>query len=244
VRLLYAGRLQPEKGIDQVLDVLPGFLGDGGVELTIAGAGPLASRVAGITHPGVRHVGYVQDPAAMHVLLREHDVLLAPSATETFGLTALEAMAAGLVVVGADLGGMGDLMRQSASPFMFRSGDRADLLRAVRAAIGADRRDPAARGRAVAERHGTWDDAIARQVSVYEAKHGLAAAAGRRAAARSGQAVSALNAETPCRAERSGMAARTASLAAATPAPHPATAACTNSCMPPHSTSVGPGAGM
>jgi hypothetical protein len=67
---------------------------------------------------------------------------------------------------------MGDLMRQSASPFMFRSGDRDDLLRAIQAAIRTDRRDAAARGRAVAERHGTWDDAIARQTSVYQAMCG------------------------------------------------------------------------
>ena len=55
----------------------------------------------------------------MRAAYASHDVLLAPGRFETFGMAALEAAAAGLVVVGPDQGGTGELLRQIASPLMF-----------------------------------------------------------------------------------------------------------------------------
>ncbi len=167
VRLLYAGRLQPEKGIDLVLETLAAFVAPPDVELTVAGSGPYAGRVASLNRPGVRFAGYVGDRHAMRQLYESHDILLSPSPTETFGLTTLEAMACGLAVVGVEAGGIGDLMRQAQSPFTFRPGDRSDFVRAVRLAIVSDRRDASRRARGVADEHGTWADAIRRQTAMY-----------------------------------------------------------------------------
>jgi alpha-1,6-mannosyltransferase len=167
VRLLYAGRLQPEKGIDLVLDTLSEFVDPPAVTLTVAGSGPYAERVVSLNRPGVSFAGYVGDRTAMCRLYRSHDVLLSPSPTETFGLTTLEAMACGLAIVGVDAGGIGDLMRQAESPFTFASGDRTGFVRAVREAIMSDRREAARQARAVAVRHGTWSEAIQRQTAMY-----------------------------------------------------------------------------
>jgi hypothetical protein len=76
-------------------------------------------------------------------------------------------MATGIVVVGAATGGVGDLMRQSRSPFTFQARSAAGLLRAALEAVDADRAEPAKRSRLTAQRYGTWADAIARQTSVY-----------------------------------------------------------------------------
>jgi len=167
VRLLYAGRLQDEKSFDLLLAGLPRLVDRPGVRVTIAGDGPYAAAVARLNHPQVSFVGYVENRVSLLELYRAHDILLSPSATETFGIATLEAMATGLVVVGADTGGVGDLMSQARSPFVFEARNGESLVRAARAAIEADRSEASARARAVAEGYGTWADAIARQTSVY-----------------------------------------------------------------------------
>jgi alpha-1,6-mannosyltransferase len=166
-RLLYAGRLQKEKSFDLVIEVLPQLLARPGVHVTIAGDGPYADAVRRLAHPRLSVTGYVRDRGSLRELYRTHDILIAPSATETFGLAALEAMATGIAVIGADAGGMGDLLRQGQSPFAFEARNGESLLRAALEAIDADRTEPARQSRGVAEGYGTWADAIARQTSLY-----------------------------------------------------------------------------
>jgi glycosyltransferase involved in cell wall biosynthesis len=110
----------------------------------------------------------VQDRAALAALYSEHDIFVAPGAYETFGLAALEAAAAGLVVVGPNRGGTGALLREMQSPFAFEAGDADDLLATVRAALRADWRHGSDASRVLAARYGTWPDAIARLVNRYE----------------------------------------------------------------------------
>jgi hypothetical protein len=102
------------------------------------------------------------------LLYSEHDIFVAPGAYETFGLAALEAAAAGLVVVGPNRGGTGALLREMQSPFAFEAGDADDLLATVRAALRADWRHGSDASRVLAARYGTWPDAIARLVDRYE----------------------------------------------------------------------------
>jgi alpha-1,6-mannosyltransferase len=169
-RLLYAGRLQADKGADLLLDVLPRLLERRDVTVTIAGRGPLAPRFAAMRHPRLRVLGFVASRAEMAQLYADHDVLLAPGAHETFGLSGLEALAAGLVVVGANAGGTGELLAQLESPCRFEPGDAEGFLHAIDDAIAGDAADAGRRSRegiALAERYGSWEDAIGRQVDRY-----------------------------------------------------------------------------
>lgn len=167
VRLLYAGRLQADKGADLLLDVLPRLLEHRDVTVTIAGRGPLAAQFVAIQHPRLRVPGFVSTRAEMAQLYADHDVLLAPGAHETFGLSGLEALAAGLVVVGANAGGTGELLAQLESPCRFEPGDREGLLLAIDEAIAGDAGKRSREGIALAERYGSWQDAIGRQVDGY-----------------------------------------------------------------------------
>ncbi len=76
-------------------------------------------------------------------------------------------MARGLVVVGPDRGGTGELLRQAASPYIFKSDDQEDFLRAVRAAMAGDRAADSERARALALSYGTWDEAVGRMADQY-----------------------------------------------------------------------------
>jgi alpha-1,6-mannosyltransferase len=103
-RLLYVGRLDRDKQVELLLATLPALLENDDVFVTVAGTGRLRATFDRWRHPRFRYVGYVRDRAALAALYSRHDILLAPGAYETFGLAALEAAAAGLIVVGPDRG--------------------------------------------------------------------------------------------------------------------------------------------
>ncbi len=172
VRLLYAGRLHADKDIQLVVDVLPQLLAREDVEVTVAGTGPYRDRLARVSHPRFRYVGLVANREDMARLYGAHQVLLAPGRYETFGLAALEAAAAGLLVVGPDEGGTGELLREMRSPLAFHAGDRTSFLDTIAAAIDCQPGEIVLRGRATARAYGTWPEAIGRQVGIYEAMAG------------------------------------------------------------------------
>lgn len=117
-RLLFIGRLDPNKGPDVVLEAAARLEEAGRrVSATIVGgtwfyesAGPpdpyverLKALAAKASAQMTGHVGRERVPS----LIREHDIAVLPSrAAEPFGLVVLEAMASGLAVVASDRGGM------------------------------------------------------------------------------------------------------------------------------------------
>jgi alpha-1,6-mannosyltransferase len=167
-RLLYAGRLHPEKAIDLLLEALPTLLAEPDVHVTVVGTGPYGKEIAQITHPRFHYQGFVDGRAQLAEIYRTHDVLLAPGPYETFGLGVLEGLATGLMVVGPDAGGTGELLRELPAPMLFNAGDTGSFLRAIRLALERDPDEESRAGQAIAHGYGTWDDAIARQVRTYE----------------------------------------------------------------------------
>ncbi len=116
-RVLYAGRLTPEKGIYTLLSMLHNdlFEGDDHHTFTITTAGSDKPQGAVIermlrTHPGVDVVPARRTPAGMAALMSEHDVVVMPSNSqywhETFGIVSIEAQHAGCRVVASDDGGL------------------------------------------------------------------------------------------------------------------------------------------
>jgi glycosyltransferase involved in cell wall biosynthesis len=86
---------------------------DSSWELTVVGDGPLHDAlVAQVARLGlsdrIRFVAATRD--IVHVL-RLHDVVIVPSLWEGYGIVAMEAMAAGRLVVVSDVGGLKDLVR-------------------------------------------------------------------------------------------------------------------------------------
>jgi alpha-1,6-mannosyltransferase len=181
VRLLYVGRLGREKGADLLLAALPRLLALPGVQLTVVGRGTYAADFAAIHHPAFAYRDFVTDRDELARIYGAHDVLLAPGAHETFGLSVLEALAAGLIVVGPDAGATADLLATLAPRFRFRAGCVDDFCRAANAAVCADLPAEAARSTTLARTYGSWSAAIERMVRYHEAATPAATApAGRR----------------------------------------------------------------
>lgn len=165
--ILYAGRLDGDKEFGLILEILPKLLDRSDVRVTIAGTGKFARQVAAINHPRFRYLGHVADRRVLSTIYAANDVLLAPGRFETFGMSALEGAAAGLLVVGPSEGGTGELLAQCQSPLACTPGSPAALLAATERAIESDHSALLERGRTLARQYGSWDDAVARHVGIY-----------------------------------------------------------------------------
>jgi glycosyltransferase involved in cell wall biosynthesis len=116
-RVLFAGRLSPEKGIYTLLETLHIDIIEQDVTLTFtattAGAdkpqGKIIERLLG-EHPGITVVTTRKAPASMAALMVEHDIVVMPSNSqywhETFGIVSIEAQHSGCRVIASDDGGL------------------------------------------------------------------------------------------------------------------------------------------
>lgn len=109
-RWLYVGALKAEKGVDLLLEAFARCRSEfGALRLTLVGEGPLdgALRVRaaalGVAEAVVL-TGAVAPPEALR-LMREHDLLVHNSRSETFGMVVVEALAAGMPVLVTRCGG-------------------------------------------------------------------------------------------------------------------------------------------
>ena len=128
---LFAGRLEPEKG----LGVAVAACAQAGVPLLVAGEG--SQRAVHEGAPGVTFTGRV-DAAELARLRAGARLAVMPSLTsETFGLAAAESMAAGLAVAASDIGALGELVPRE---WLSSPGDAAGLARTIEALAG----DPSA----------------------------------------------------------------------------------------------------
>lgn len=115
LRLLYVGRLIPEKGVFEMLHALARVRSAGvAATLDLAGSGPaepglraLANQLA--LDDALRFAGPVFD-ASKRALYDTSDVLLLPSYAEGMPYALLEAMAAGLPAITTPVGGIPDVV--------------------------------------------------------------------------------------------------------------------------------------
>lgn len=109
-RWLYVGQLNERKGVMWLLEAFATCRADDPtLTLTMVGEGPLRAQLGqraaelGVTD-AVTFTGSVPPDEALR-LMREHDLLVHPSRFETFGMTIVEAVAAGMPVLVTRCGG-------------------------------------------------------------------------------------------------------------------------------------------
>jgi glycosyltransferase involved in cell wall biosynthesis len=108
--VLYVGRLSVEKGIGQLVDEFSQTAGHAGLRLVVAGDGPERATLERRAGPGVRFLGQLA-PEQVRQRMRSARALAFPSRWyETFGLSLVEAMSAGLPVVATELGGTREIL--------------------------------------------------------------------------------------------------------------------------------------
>jgi glycogen synthase len=174
--LLYFGRLEHEKGVQDLIAALPRIRrAHPGTRLLVTGTGTAADQLiaAARTHRvrrSVRFTGHLPD-TDLAALLRAVDAVVLPSRYEPFGIVALEAAAAGAPLVASTAGGLGEVVVDGETGLSFAPGDVPGLAGAVRAVL-SDPEAAARRARAAGKRLGSafeWGRIAAGTASVYAA---------------------------------------------------------------------------
>jgi glycosyltransferase involved in cell wall biosynthesis len=151
--LLYIGRLSAEKQIERIRPVLEAMPE---ARLALVGDGPHRQQLERVFEgTPTTFVGYLagEELASAYA---SGDAFLFPSSTETLGLVLLESMAAGCPVVGAERGGIPDIVTDGINGCLYDPDDRGSLTAAVRRLLGdpAERRTLRLAARQEAERWG------------------------------------------------------------------------------------------
>ena len=134
--VIYAGRLDDAKGARVLMsgwDRYCELSGEPGLRLVIAGGGPLAGDVAAWAagRSSIELTGQVSSSRCAELISRARAVLLPSAWEETFGLVAVEAMAAGVAPIAAGHGSFTELITPGVDGVLFRPGDPDALAEAV-----------------------------------------------------------------------------------------------------------------
>lgn len=172
--LLFAGRLEYEKGVQDLLAALPRIRrSHPGTTLTIAGDGTQRDWLMEQARKhrvgkAVRFVGPV-DHTELVTLMHRCDAIVLPSRYEPFGIVALEAAATGVPLIVSTAGGLGEAVREPDTGLTFEPADVAGLAAAVRATLSdpgaAAQRALRARARLTAEF--SWAEVAERTASLH-----------------------------------------------------------------------------
>jgi len=147
--LVFAGRPAREKNVESMIAAVE-RLGDP-YRLLLIGAGKDARY-----SPSVVTLDYEPTPQKLAAVVASCDAFLHANENEIFGLVVLEAMAAGLPVIGPDKGGVGELIDETVGQHA-RSSDPADLAAAIEALFARDVHAIGQAARRRTELRHTWD---------------------------------------------------------------------------------------
>jgi phosphatidylinositol alpha-mannosyltransferase len=169
--LLFVGQMVPKKGLPTLLDAFEMLLDDlPQLRLRVVGDGPMAGayrqRLGRRARAQVEFVGS-RHGAALADEYRACDVFCAPSiGHESFGITLLEAMAAGKPIVAADIDGYREVVRDGREAILHARADPRDLRDAVKRVVldGGLRADLVQHGRRRVQDY-AWST-VARRVEV------------------------------------------------------------------------------
>ena len=154
--ILHVSTFRPIKRITDCIEIIARIKNESDVRLVMCGDGPerldaeaLATRL-GVGNL-VRFVGK-QPQSQVREYLSVADLLLLPSQSESFGLTALEAMACEVPVIATRVGGIPELVEDGGCGYLFEIGDVDGMSAAALRVLGdeAERARLGTKGREIA----------------------------------------------------------------------------------------------
>jgi len=170
--LMHASNFRPVKNIPQVLHIFAEVRRRVPSKLVMVGDGPEKAGAENLARElGVeRDVLFLGNQDCMEELLPLADVFLLPSASESFGLVALEAMSAEVPVVASNAGGLPEVLEHGVTGFMHDPGNTGGFVSSVLKLLAQEplRRRMGRAGRKVARQRFTADEMVGRYLDVYE----------------------------------------------------------------------------
>ena len=138
LRLLFVGRLSPEKGLSHLLEAVAQlFSVNESVHLCVVGSGSLEEQLriqaAELNiSDGVDFLGYVAERESLLKLYREADIFILPSLEDQQPKVLLEAMSQGLPIVATGVGGIPSIIEDSKNGLLIPAGDPEAIVEATR----------------------------------------------------------------------------------------------------------------
>ncbi|HEY3044170.1 MAG TPA: N-acetyl-alpha-D-glucosaminyl L-malate synthase BshA [Vicinamibacterales bacterium] len=134
---IHVSNFRPVKRVDAVIEIFDRICREVSAHLLMVGDGPeldAASRLAGERGLADR-VHFLGEQDQVLPLLSIADVFLLPSAQESFGLAALEAMACEVPVVASNVGGLPEVIDHGRNGFLHRPEDLDGMARSALALL-------------------------------------------------------------------------------------------------------------
>ncbi len=134
--ILYFGRLSSEKGIITLLNAVRNM----GEELLIAGDGPFKSELVTCIEEkkidNVRLLGFKEGEELVSLIKNSRFTVIPSEWYENCPLSVLESMAYGKPVIGADIGGIPELVENKKTGLVFKPGSSDDLAEKISYMLG------------------------------------------------------------------------------------------------------------
>lgn len=134
---LYFGRLSREKGVETLVEA---FAKMPHRQLTIAGTGPLADQLRHTVESrgldNIRLLGFVGGQPLQQLVAEARFVVVPSECFENNPLAVVEAYAEGTPVIGAEIGGIPEIVENGSTGITFESGDVDSLVGAVETSAG------------------------------------------------------------------------------------------------------------
>lgn len=128
--LFYFGRLAPEKGVDTLIQSAL----QTGAKLLIAGTGPHESKLKSLVPDGderIQFLGFCSGEKLQNLIRGARAVVLPSEWYENAPISLLEAYACGKIVIGARIGGIPELLSHDTTGYLFKSGEKEDLINTI-----------------------------------------------------------------------------------------------------------------
>jgi len=129
LRILFAGRLSRDKGIDDLIEAMQKVNKKIDAELIVAGPN-YGYEVGKIEDKHIHFLGAL-DREKLVAVFKHSDLVVLPSYHEGFGIVLIEAMAAGKPVIAYDNSSMPELARDGENGFCVKTGDTEALADAI-----------------------------------------------------------------------------------------------------------------
>ena len=170
--VMHISNFRAVKRAEDVVSVFAKLTAKQPSRLVLVGDGPERPRVLMRAEElGVRdRVMFLGKHTSVHEVLSCADLFLLPSASESFGLVALEAMACGAPVVASNVGGLPEVIEHGTSGYMFDVGDIDAMAEAGLRILGDDEhwRSLSEAGRALAEERFSSERVVPQYERYYE----------------------------------------------------------------------------
>jgi glycosyltransferase involved in cell wall biosynthesis len=172
VKLLFLGRLTPDKGWDFTLEALAQLVQTEreAIAIIIAGGGPMQDDIAAkLFELNIEtHLLGRVPPEDVPLLLANSDVHVTASTKETRGLTVLEAFAAGIPVLAPNAGGVTENIRDGWNGFLFEPHDLTDFKQKLLQLIQncAQRQEMGRNAKSCVAQY-SWDETVKNLVEIW-----------------------------------------------------------------------------